>query len=454
MKYLQKFTKLGANLFFLCLDINIDISCKCVSKRIVMSMKINSVNTNGYQYQNVPLAERSANNHDISHIDKNASISFKGASDSTKKMWLMFRKLSDYMKQPSEMTNALIAMIGTGAIAPFAIMCSPKKKDVCEQDEKKEREKKFFQALRQPVSAFLAFAFQVPTTIGIAMGLNHLAYKKHLKLFDDEILGHLIPDNKYLRKQAKNAMNANAKSELKEEWKEELKIAEREDFITSELKKEIKRKCDEVKLNISDEELEKLASSKKRRTDFIADKMADSMYSKLLDKKVQELSDKNFEIKDLDLVTEGYQNTAKKRFKEDFANLKKEANLNWFDKFISTMGFSNKKLSTLSQKEKSMAQEKGLELIKQDIQEGKIPDILNDKSARLRNFLENRIVKAKKLYANKIFWLTLGTNLIMVAISCVALNWLHPKFADLVDRIKDKHNAHKSTDKKKVEVRA
>ena len=70
----------------------------------------------------------------------------------------------------------------------------------------------------------------------------------------------------------------------------------------------------------------------------------------------------------------------------------------------------------------------------------------------MKKFIENRIGKSQKLYGNKIFWLTLGTNLIMVAISCVALNWLHPKFAAFVDKIKNK--GKENSDDKKVEVKA
>ena len=118
------------------------------------------------------------------------------------------------------------------------------------------------------------------------------------------------------------------------------------------------------------------------------------------------------------------------------------------------MGISNKKLSNLSNAEKDLAKEKGLELIKQDIANKKIPDVLKDPAAKLRNFIENKDIKAQKLYSNKIFWLTLVTNLFMVGISCVALNWLHPKFADFVDKIKERRQAEKIQSNTKVEVEA
>ena len=142
------------------------------------------------------------------------AVSFGMNTNVPKYFWLYLKKLSKYMKEPSEMTNALIAMIGTGLIAPFAIMCSPKKKgNQSAGDAKTDKEKKFFQALRQPVSALLQFGFQVPTTVLIAMGLNHMAYKQHRKFFNDEKLGTIIPSKSYLGDEAKKILAGKASPE-------------------------------------------------------------------------------------------------------------------------------------------------------------------------------------------------------------------------------------------------
>ena len=191
-------------------------------------MKVENVNSNGYHsFGNLTLLsdENSENKSlpsktsGVSGVPNCDSVSFKGKPGGFgKRFWFLFRRLSNYMKEPSEMTNALIAAIGTGAIAPFAIMCSPAKKTDNAQDKKAEREKKAFQALRQPVSAALAFGFQVPTTIGIAALFNHGAYEKHWKIFRDageEGLQNLIPDKKYLAKQAKKALGDNSSEEIK-----------------------------------------------------------------------------------------------------------------------------------------------------------------------------------------------------------------------------------------------
>ena len=114
-------------------------------------MKVNSVNNGVYPEKNEIAAfsvnkKRTAMSYASNNANNNSnSVAFRG--NLSKQFWFKFRNLSNYMKEPSEMTNALIAMIGTGGIAPFAIMCSPKKKSAQEQDQKADKDKKFFQAL-------------------------------------------------------------------------------------------------------------------------------------------------------------------------------------------------------------------------------------------------------------------------------------------------------------------
>lgn len=379
-------------------------------------------------------------------------VSFKGGNYS-KRFWLMLRQLSNYMKEPSEMTNAIIAAVGTGAIAPIAIMCSPGKKVNTPEEQKIEREKKTFQALRQPVSAALAFGFQVPTTIGIAKLFNNMAYEKQVKMFDDEILGTLIPDTKYLKKQAKKVLNESASEELKAKWGDELAKIANTDAMKKELMEQLSKDYEEIGIKIEQGELRKAADNPKTLRKFLAEKMAKYKHDVLVDNKVQELINKGFPmdtIKDMDLVTEDYLNLAKLRNKAEFEKLSSEANLSFFDKFIKSMGFSNKKLKKLADAENQKAKELGLEILKTEE-----PNVFSDATAKLRKYVENVDKKSQKLYGNKIFWLTLATNLFMVAISCIALNWLHPKFARFVDNIKDrKHQKQDEQNGAKVEVRA
>ena len=426
-------------------------------------MKTASVKSGVSKFQNYELHLNKKCNSQVGIIPKSGiyqnnvnknSVSFGAGMPLSKSMLLKFKNLSEYMQEASEMTNALIAMIGTGVIAPFAIMCSPKKKCKHEHDKKVDRDKKIFQAIRQPISAFLAFAFQVPTTIGIAMGFNHLAYKKHLKLFDDETLGQLIPNKKYLKAQAKKAMKAPENSPLKTEWANELNLVSDENMITEGLIKRIRQDYNDVNVEVSEEELKKLAANPKRRLDYKLEKMAKEKHEHLIDEKVKTLDAKKLNIQDLDIVTEKYQKLAKdERFKGDFEQLRKDAKLNFFDKFLQAMGMSNKKLDKLAKAEKELAKQKGLILMKEDVARNEIPDFFKDSASKLRKFVKNKDKASQKIYANKIFWLSLVTNLFMVAISCTALNWLHPKFAELFDKVKEKRNAEKTSANKKVEVK-
>ena len=403
------------------------------SKNIVAGMVCNNLTNNTVQNQ----------------------VSFKGNAEIAKKFFFQFRKLSEYMKNPSEMTNALIAMIGTGIIAPFAIMCSPKKKCNQAQDEKKAREKKFFQAIRQPISAFLAFGFQVPTTVGISRLFDYLAFKKQIGLFQDKaLLGKFIPIKKYLVRQAKKALKENASSELKKEWAEELDLARNTEKLKAEFRKKLIDEYKKAELTISDEKLDKLVNNKRKFNNFVAEKISKQKYDNLLAQKVSELASKNFDIKDIDLVTPKYQNLAKETFSDEFKALKKNAKLNFFDKFISVMGFSNKKLNALSKAESELAKEKGLIIMKEDIASGKIPNYFKDSVSRLRKFIKDKNAKAQKIYGNKVFWLSLVANLFMVAASCTALNWLHPKFAQFVDNIRGKNKPQNTKQDAKVEVKA
>ena len=149
------------------------------------------------------------------------------------------------------------------------------------------------------------------------------------------------------------------------------------------------------------------------------------------------------------MVTPKYQNLAKQEFREEFETLRKNAKLNFFDRFISTMGFSNKKLDELGKAEKQLAKEKGLILMKKDV-----PDFFKNGTTRLKKFIKDKNAKAQKIYGNKVFWLSLVANLFMIAASCTALNWLHPKFAQFVDNIRGKNKSQKAQSEKKVEVKA
>ena len=354
------------------------------------------------------------------------SVAFKGVpsgSNGAKKGWFYLRRLADEMKDITEIKNAVIAAIGTGIIAPLIILVSPGKGD------KEDKDKKFLQALRQPISALLALGFQVPATMMINRGVDNLGFKKRMNFFKDEKIGDLIPTEKYLAKRV----------ESKEFAALEAKFNEVKDgkSLKQELEATIKADYEEVGLKISDEELAKRVE--KEKPDFIRKKIAKQKFEQFKEAKVQDILNNPSkypnlaDIKDIDLVTEDYQELAKQRFKTDYSKLEKEANLSGFDKFIRTMGFETKKTKALSDAQKAFKKEKGLELLKADS-----PEVFNDKAKKIKNFVEAYQKDADKFFNNKKFWLSLVINLFMVTASCFALNWIHPRVNEMIENNKDK----------------
>ena len=358
-----------------------------------------------------------------------SGVSFK-AGPASERSWAIFRNLSDYMKEPSELVSAIIQAIGTSIVAPIAILGSPCRKARTPEEKKEAKDKKVFQAFRQPFSALIALGFQIPATIGIARAFDYLAYKRPINAFKDKTLGTLIPDKKYLARQAKKAMKENADPKLVEEWKEELEKFKDNEKVKEAFKKSIKEEYDIVGRKISDEKLEQIASNPKKLEKYKAKEMASAKHKSLFDAKIAELDINKFDIKDYDLVTKDYLERAKDTFKDEFKALEKNS-LNAFDKFVKIMGFSNKNVSKYNKAEKDLAKQKGLELLQKDK-----PGILDDKAKKFEQFIKHIDEESSKVYKNKKFWIQLVTNLVMVAISCTVLNWMHPKFMDFWEGVK------------------
>ena len=402
--------------------------------------------------------------------DKSASntISFKASSSVTERSWQIFKNFSDYMKEPSELVSAIIQAIGTSVVAPIAILVSRCKKAKTEEEKREAKDKKIFQAFRQPFSALIALFFQIPATMLIARTFDYFAYKKPIDAFKDKILKTLIPNKKYLARQARKAMKENADPKLVEEWKEELEKFKDIEKVKEAFKKSIEEEYKIEGKVISKENLEKLVNDKKKLEKFTAKEVASAKHKKLFQAKVKELDMNKFDIKDGDLVTKEYQERAKITFKDEFQSLQ-DKSLSKFDKFVKLMGFSNKNVSKFNKAEKELAKQKGLDILKKEN-----PDIFSDKAKKFEQFIKHIDEESTKIYSNKKFWIQLVTNLGMVAVSCTVLNWMHPKFMDFwagarqarkeeKERKVAKANAINqmqenqitaSSDSKKVEVRA
>ena len=379
---------------------------------------------------------------------KPSDISFKGAASDG--FWRTFKKLSNYMKESDEMVSNIIQFFGTAAIAPFAIMVSPSKGAVAKLPKEEQREKKKFQALRQPVSALLAFGFQAPTTLGIKKLLNKWAFEDHKAMFDDKTeggIGKLIPPKDYLKKKVKKVLNKEMTDTTVPKIEGfngtiDLKAAR------EEIKEKIRAEYKESGIDIAEEKLEKMVT-KKKLVDHVADKIAAEQHSALLDKKVQEFAGKNLVINDIDLVTQKYQDLMKNDFKAEFEALKNEHKIGFFDGFLEAIGLPSKRMQAYRAAESKLAKEKGLAYLKE-----KQPELFTNSRAKLKNYLENKNQKAQSVFKRKVDLTSMFVNIGVFAISCLALNWLHPKFVRFLENHSKKNKENRQNEMKKVEVAA
>ena len=375
-----------------------------------------------------------------SYVDKRSEVSFKAvpsgtSSNHSKKFWFMVRRLADEMKDITEVKNAFIAAIGTGIIAPAIILVSPGKGD------EEDKNKKFIQAIRQPISAALALGFQVPATVLINQEIDKLGYEKKIKLFKDSVIGDLIPTEKYLAKDV-------TQEELKA-WVSKFDDLVAGKILREELEAKIKEDSKEVGLEMSDKDLAKRMSEDKEK--FLRGKIASKKVQDLKELKVQDILanpekyPKLKDIKDIELVTEDLQERIAEKYKDHLKKMEKDANLSFFDKTMKIMGFETKKTKDLAKAQKTFSKEKGLEILSEEA-----PEIFSDKSKKLRKFIDAYQKESEKMFSNKKFWISLLVNLFMVSASCYALNWLHPRINKMIENKKTDKNAN---NRQKVEVK-
>ncbi|MCQ2754465.1 MAG: hypothetical protein MJ231_05390 [bacterium] len=403
----------------------------------------NRIQEKPYISQN--LATSTLQNHNLAYLcsrgvsynnNNNNNVSFKGKgfkkiSDA---FWHGYKKLSNYMKSPSEVVNASVDAFGTGVIATAVIPISPGKGD------KEDKEKKFFQAIRQPISAILKFAFQVPMTFLVWVGVDKLAYGRKIKMFKDEVIGDLIPDSKYLEKHlTKEEINNMAaeynkpNSTLRQKHIDEIKKIYVSDGKT-----------------VTGEELNKKLS--KDKDNFIARQCASAKRDKLID----EMHIDTSAIKDEDLISKEIKTYVEKAEKADAKQAKdaiknrldaakKDADLKWYEK----LGIKTKKVKEYKAQCEAIEKEEYVKCLKSSN-----PELFKNQEARAKWYKKIKATEALKRYNGKKFWISLGVNLVMVTISCYALNWLHPRIKELIDKHRHKDDAQEQDNCKKVEVNA
>ena len=429
-------------------------------------MQINGISDSNYQSSS-PLHQISEQKKEVlnwniqnAQTNPNASVQFRGGSDFSKRAWYTFKQLSGFFKESDEIVSQIIQFFGTAAIAPFAILVSPTRGEARKLPKEEQKEKKRFQALRQPISAFIAISLTFQLTKITKKIMNTLAFEKHSKLFNDKELelngkkvdfGQLITSKSYLTKKVDQQL---CKGELTEEAISKIdgftgKIdlaAAKEEF------KELKRKdLADSGIKLTEEELEKLASKKRPFRKFVSEKIAADMYNKEILAKVEECRNKpEFQnIEDIQLVTDKYKKLMKNDYSEEFRKLKKDSKISVLDELVESWGVKTKKMQAFRNAEDKLATEKALAYLKEAE-----PELFTDSSKKLKNYVENLNAKAQSVFKRKTDLYSMVVSMAGMAVSCLILNWVHPKFAKFVDNLRDKRNESKSAQNQKVEVAA
>ena len=359
------------------------------------------------------------------------NLSFKGIGD---EFWRGYKKLANYMKSSSEVVNASVDAFGTGVIATAIIPISPGKGD------KEDKDKKRLQAFRQPISALLKLAFQVPVTILVWKGVDKLAYEKKIKMFKDDVIGDLIPSCRYIEKNLTTEEINNLVTQYDQE-----NSTLREKHIN-----EIKEAYISEGKNITNEELEK--ELQKGKDSFIRQECAKAKKEEL----IRNLQINVSNIKDEDLISDSvqkyvenaetdYAKRAREAIKERLEEAKKEADLKWYEK----LGIKTDKVKAYKDKCNKIKNEEYLTCLRNSN-----PNLFSDPDARIKWYKENKVAEAQRRYSGKKFWISLAVNLVMSAASCYALNWLHPRIMELVDKNRNKKDGQNQNIAKKVEVKA
>lgn len=388
------------------------------------------------------------------------AVAFKGNGDFSKRAWYTFKKLSNFFKESDEIVSQVIQFFGTAAIAPFAILVSPTRGEARKLPKEEQKEKKRFQALRQPISALIAISLTFPLTKITKKIMNTLAFEKHSQMFNDKELemngkkvdfGQLITSKSYLTKKVDKQLRT---GELTEEAISKIEgfdgkidlVALREEF------KELKRKdLADSGIKATEEELEKLVSKKRPFRKFVSEKIAGEMYNKEILAKVEECRNKpGFQnIDDIQLVTDNYKKLMKNDYSEEFSKLKKDSKISVLDELVESWGVKTKKMQAFRNAEDKLATEKALAYLKKAE-----PELFTDSSKKLKNYVENLNAKAQSVFKRKTDLYSMVISMAGMAVSCLILNWVHPKFANAVDKLRDKRRESAANHNKKVEVAA
>ena len=189
-------------------------------------------------------------------------------------------------------------------------------------------------------------------------------------------------------------------------------------------------------ITITDAELKE--ELQKKQDKFIREQCAKAKKDKL----IEAIQIDTSAIKDEDLISKEVEKyvekaekadakEAKEAIKSRIETLKNDTKLKWYEK----LGIKTKKLKEYKAQCKAIENEEYVKCLRSSN-----PELFANQEVRAKWYKKIKAEEAQKRYGGKKFWISLGVNLVMVTISCYALNWLHPRIKELIDNHRQKKN--------------
>lgn len=270
-------------------------------------------------------------------------------------------------KNDGEILNTCVTTVGTGVVAPIFIAGNPLSKE--------DKETKWYSALRQPISAVIAFIVQLYINKSFN---NFMANRASLGKLGEYYDLHAMPLENHLKRIIK---------------------LEHPDYTKEQIAEEIKRKQNKAMQDAINEHMVKL-------------------------------KDKKFDINDLvssESINDAYKNISDK-LKEQYKTELEGKSSRKIEKFI-------KKLIKHEDVEK-LARENVEKSIKNEVDNllktsgGDIKELTQ--KVKIEKFVRARAIDAKKAFSSFNKWSGIAVSLVTLPFTCGILNWVYPRVMEKV----------------------
>ena len=339
-------------------------------------------------------------------------------------------KVLTYLGQnDGEILNTVVTAGGTSVVAPIFIAGNPFSKE--------DKETKWYSAMRQPISAVIAFVFQMYINKKFN---NWMAKCASTGNFGEAYDLRAIPKANYLKKIIKLEHPEFNSEQIRNEIIKRQAMAERQ--VVAKARQELKNK------NIDFKDLISADTISEAKKDFVKElkiKYADELkgkkerdIDKFIDKKfAKEITPKMLEEKALKNITTSIENEAKAKFKirelaTRFTNI--DEAIKHLQNLIKTQPDNKNLITNVIERLESIKiyeESKNLKAF------SSIKDLGKTYQDVLHNVKVKRLVKAKATDALKAFgklnkWAGIVVSLVTLPFSCGLLNWSYPRIMEKV----------------------